>query len=74
MEKEREERSVGGKMWIQKATENKGALHRKLGVPIGEKIPVKKLDKAEHSKNPTTRKEANLAVTLKRINRARSRG
>jgi hypothetical protein len=51
--------------WIAKATENKGALHRKLHVPEGEKIPEKKLAKAEHSKNSTERKEANLAKTLR---------
>jgi len=52
--------------WIEGATKNKkGALHRKLGVPEGEKIPAKKLAKAEHSKNPTERKEADLAKTLK---------
>lgn len=52
--------------WIQKATsKNKGKLHRELGVKEGEKIPAKKLAKAEKSKNPTIRKEANLAKTLK---------
>lgn len=52
--------------WIQKATsKNKGKLHRELGVKEGEKIPAKKLSKAEKSKNPTIRKEANLAKTLK---------
>ena len=53
------------KNWIADATKNKGALHRKLGVKQGEKIPASKLKKAEHSKNPTERKEANLAKTLK---------
>jgi hypothetical protein len=52
--------------WIQKAVgKNPGKLHRELGVPQGKKIPAKKLMKAEHSKNPTIRKEANLAKTLK---------
>lgn len=53
--------------WIQKAInpENKGALHKTLGVPAGKKIPESKLKKAEHSKNPTTRKRAALAETLK---------
>ena len=36
-----------------------------LGVKQGHKIPAKKLEKAEHSKNPTIRKEADLAKTLK---------
>lgn len=52
-------------MWIKEATKNKGKLHRELGVKEGEKIPAKKLAKAEKSKNPTIRKEANLARTLK---------
>jgi hypothetical protein len=51
--------------WIQKAGIEKGALHRKLGVSGGEKIPEAKLEKAEHSSNPETRKQAALAETLK---------
>lgn len=51
--------------WIKKAIKHPGKLHRELGVPEGKKIPAKKLAKAEHSKNPTIRKEANLAKTLK---------
>ena len=51
--------------WIQHAISRAGALHKQLGVPQGEKIPAKKLAKAEHSKNSTIRKEANLAKTLK---------
>ena len=47
----------------------KGALHKELGVPEGKKIPEKKLVKAEHSKNPTERKRAVLARTLKGFNR-----
>lgn len=53
--------------WIQKMHMKKGALHESLGVPKGKKIPAKKLEKAEHSKNPVTRKRAVLAETLKRI-------
>jgi len=57
--------------WIQKALgpESKGKLHKKLGVPEGKKIPSGKLEKAEHSKNPTLKKEANLAKTLKGMNK-----
>lgn len=62
-EKEAEGFKSGG--WIAGATKNKGALHRALKVPTGEKIPVKKLEKAEHSSNPKIAKEANLAETLK---------
>jgi len=52
-------------MWIQDMHMKKGKLHRELGIPQGEKIPGKKLTRAEHSRNPTIRKEANLAKTLK---------
>ena len=51
--------------WIKKAIKHKGALHRTLGVPEGEKIPEAKLEAAAHSKDPTTRKRAALAETLK---------
>jgi hypothetical protein len=52
-------------LWISKMGMKKGALHRDLHVPQGKKIPEKKLKKAEHSKNPTVRKRAALAETLK---------
>jgi len=54
------------KMWVQEAfSKNKGALHRSLHVPRGEKIPSAKLEKAEHSKNKKLRKRAILAETAK---------
>lgn len=52
------------KNWIADAVKNKGGLHRSLDVPEGEKIPAKKMEKAEHSKNPRVRKQAALAHTL----------
>ena len=52
------------KNWIAGATKNKGALHHALHVPEGEKIPAKKLEKAEHSDNPVIKRRANLAKTL----------
>lgn len=59
--------SSGGKPkhWIAGAIKHPGALHKELHVPQGQKIPEKKLEKAEHSSNPTLRKRANLAKTLK---------
>jgi len=53
------------KNWIAGATKNKGGLHRSLGVPQGQKIPEKKIEKAASSGSPKVRKEANLAKTLK---------
>lgn len=59
------------KKFIQKAInpEHKGALRRKLGVKEGHTISEAKLKKAENSKNPTTRKQATLAMTLKKMRR-----
>lgn len=51
--------------WIQNAIRHPGALHKALRVPAGQRIPEEKLEKAEHSNNPTMRKRANLAETLK---------
>ncbi len=53
--------------WIQKAINpaNKGDLHKALNVPEDQKIPESKLKKAEHSKNSTLRKRANLDETLR---------
>ena len=53
------------KKWIAGAVKNKGSLHKALGVPEGKKIPEKKLENAEHSKDPLMRKRANLAEILK---------
>jgi hypothetical protein len=53
--------------FIQKMHMKKGALHKSLHVPEGEKIPEKKLEKAEHSKNPKLRKRAVLAETLSKL-------
>ncbi len=50
--------------WIQGAIKKPGALHQMLGVKQGQKIPVKKLQKAEHSENPLLKKRAILAKTL----------
>jgi hypothetical protein len=57
----------GGGKWIAGAIKHHGALHKQLGVPQGEKIPAKKLAAAKHSDNPTLRKRANLASTLKKM-------
>lgn len=42
----------------------KGKLHRELHVPAGEKIPAKKLAKAEHSKDREVRDDAIRAKTM----------
>lgn len=41
-----------------------GLLHKKLGVPQGQKIPASKLAAAKNSKSAATRKEANFAINF----------
>jgi len=55
------------KKFIQKAIKHPGALRKSLHVKEGHNIPESKLKKAEHSKNPTTRKRATLANTLSHL-------
>lgn len=62
------------KKFIQEMHMKKGALHKSLHVPEGKKIPEKKLEKAEHSKNPTLRKRAVLAETLKGLHKGKKHG
>lgn len=50
--------------FIQGAIKRPGALHKKLGVPQGQKIPAKKLNAAA-SKGGLLGKEANFAKELK---------
>lgn len=57
------------KKFIQKAIKHPGALHKDLGVPEGKNIPAKKLEKATHSKNPTVKKRAVFAETLKKMHK-----
>ncbi len=46
---------------------HKGGLHESLHIPEGEKIPAKKIAKAEKSSNPKIRKQATLAETFKKF-------
>lgn len=58
----------GGK-FIQAMNMKKGALHKQLGVPQGEKIPAKKLAAAAE-KGGTLGRRARLAETLKKLHKA----
>lgn len=57
------------KKWIKEAInpKNKGELRHELHVKKGQDIPLKKLQQAAESKNPTLRKEANMAKTLRKM-------
>lgn len=59
------------KKWIKAAIKHKGALRKAFHVAKGAKIPAKKLAKAIKSKNPTTKKRAVLARTLRKISKKR---
>jgi len=58
------------KHWIGKAREKMeekgtvGSLHKALGVPKGEKIPISKLQAAK--KNPKLAKKANFALNVRK--------
>jgi len=60
-------KSKSKKDWIQDAVERPGALRKKLGVKKGKKITKAQLNKAAKSKNPRTRKQANLAKTFAKM-------
>ena len=56
------------KNWIAGAIKKPGALHKELGVPMGKKIPEKKL--AAAAKKPGKEgKRARLAETLKGLHK-----
>ena len=52
------------KKFIQSAIKRPGALHEKLGVPEGKKIPAGKIESASH-KPGLLGKEARFAKVLK---------
>lgn len=47
--------------------EKPGALHRDLGIPLGEDIPAKRLKEAEHSDKPKVRRRAIAAEGFKHM-------
>lgn len=69
MEKMKSKGEKKPKNFIAEAIKKPGALRKTLKVKEGHKIPEKKLEAAEHSKNPTTRKRAILAETLRKLRR-----
>ena|SRR3990167_10635096 len=55
------------KKWIQSAIGKPGQLHRDLGVPQGQKIPVSRI-RAAASGGGVTARRARLALTLRKMN------
>lgn len=64
------------KRWIQRALKKhkKGALHRQLGIPEGEKIPLALLHEAAKEPNGTgVGHRARLALTLRGFHKRKHR-
>lgn len=60
--------SGGTKNWIQGAIRKPGALHREMGIPVGKKIPTKKLSVAAKN-GGLLGKRARLAQTLAKFHK-----
>lgn len=56
------------KNFIKEAIKKPGALHKELGVPMGKKIPAKKLDAAA-KKGGKLGQRARFAETLKKLHK-----
>jgi hypothetical protein len=54
--------------WIQKAKIKKGALHKDLGIPPGQKIPLKDL-KIHGTDSALMKKQKILAKTFRGLNK-----
>ncbi|MDW9243531.1 MULTISPECIES: hypothetical protein [Burkholderiaceae] len=52
-------------MTIKIKKSHEGKLHKALGVPAGQKIPLGKIEKAAQSKSPSLRKEAQFALNAR---------
>lgn len=50
---------------------NRGKLRKSAGVKKGQKIPVSKLRKMKHSRNPKTRRRATFALNARKWNKKR---
>ncbi len=61
------------KNWIKDAIKKPGALHKELGVKPGQKIPAKKMEKAEKkakkTDNTKMERQLSLAKTLKKMHK-----
>jgi len=44
---------------------HKGMLHKALGIPEGESIPMSRLQEAKNSKDPHVRRMANFAINFR---------
>lgn len=54
-------------MAIKIKPSHKGKLHKALGIPAGQKIPLVKEEKAARSSNPALRREAQFALNARKF-------
>lgn len=54
------------KKWIQAAHMKKGALHRQLGISVGEAIPLNVLKEHEHDEGKLGRR-VRMALNLRKL-------
>lgn len=45
---------------------HRGRLHKALGVPLSRKLTIAQIKKAEHSRSPVVRKEAQFADNFRK--------
>ena len=69
-----EEGRALAKSGIKIKPENKGKLHKALGVAKGQKIPAAKVAAAKNSSDPALRKEATFAQNAKKWSHKGGRG
>ncbi len=62
------------KAFVPVKPSHKGRLHKALGIPEGEKIPVRLIQRAMHSTNPHMRAMAQEAHTMRGWNHRRANG
>lgn len=65
---EKKEIEEADKKWIQTAIKKPGQLHKDLGIPKGEKIPIEKL-KVAAKKTGKVGQRARMALNLRKINK-----
>lgn len=58
-------------MTIKIKANNKGLLHKEMGVPQGKKIPVAKMEKAKSKAGPAEKKRIVFAENAKKWNKSK---
>jgi len=60
---------MANKSGIHIKPENKGKLHKNLGVPAGKKLTEGELERGKHSSSAAVRKRATFAENARKWNR-----